>query len=226
MPEIDELQRALGYRFEQPGVLASALTHRSFGASHNERLEFLGDAVLGLVISERLYSQLPDFSEGQLSRTRSNLVRQESLHRVALKLRLPQHLRLGAGEVKSGGLERASILADAVEAIIGATYLDGGFAAAKAVVERLFADVDLRAQPQVSARDAKTALQEHLQGQRMALPSYKVTGISGPAHAQCFHVACEVPALHLTAQGSAESRKHAEQAAAHAMLELLQQPRS
>jgi ribonuclease-3 len=199
----------------------TALTHRSFGASHNERLEFLGDAVLGLAISERLYDQLPGFSEGQLSRTRANLVRQESLHRIALKLGLPKHVRLGAGEVKSGGLERPSILADAVEAIIGAVYLDAGFEQARALVQRLFADIDLKAQASVSARDAKTALQEHLQGRRLALPSYAVTDISGPAHSQVFHVSCEVPALKLRAEGQAESRKHAEQAAAQAMLALL-----
>lgn len=223
MPSIDSLQKTLGYSFDQPALLVTALTHRSFGANHNERLEFLGDAVLGLAISELLYAQLPDFSEGQLSRTRSNLVRQESLHRIALKLRLPQCLRLGAGEVKSGGLDRPSILADAVEAIIGAVYLTGGFTAAKDLVNRLFADVDLKGQTSVSARDAKTALQEHLQGKRMALPTYEVTGITGPAHAQCFHVSCDVPALKLKAQGEAESRKHAEQAAAQAMLALLEQ---
>ena len=225
MLSIDALQAELGFTFPEPTLLQTALTHRSFGANHNERLEFLGDAVLGLVISELLYGQLPEFSEGQLSRTRSNLVRQESLHRIALKLKLPKCLRLGSGEVKSGGLERPSILADAVEAIIGAVYLAGGFAAAKALVHRLFADVDLQRQANVSARDAKTALQEHLQGKRMALPTYQVTGISGPAHAQRFHVTCEVPALNLQAQGEAESRKHAEQAAAQAMLALLQQAR-
>ena len=223
MQSLDALQAQLGFSFADPKPLQTALTHRSFGANHNERLEFLGDAVLSLAISELLYGQLPDFSEGQLSRTRSNLVRQESLHRIALKLKLPQCLRLGAGEVKSGGLERPSILADAVEAIIGAVYLTGGFAEAKALVHRLFADVDLQRQANVSARDAKTALQEHLQGQRMALPTYAVTGISGPAHAQRFHVSCEVQALKLKAQGEAESRKHAEQAAAQAMLALLQQ---
>lgn len=220
---VEALEQALAHRFGNPTLLATALTHRSFGASHNERLEFLGDAVLGLAISERLYGQLPDFSEGQLSRTRANLVRQESLHRIALKLGLPQHMRLGAGEVKSGGLERPSILADAVEAIIGAVYLDAGFEQARALVHRLFADVDLQAQTKVSARDAKTALQEYLQGKRLALPSYAVTDITGPAHVQVFHVRCEVPALKLTAEGQAESRKHAEQAAAQAMLALLTQ---
>ena len=215
------LEPLLGHQFSDRSLLLTALTHRSFGANHNERLEFLGDSVLGLVISELLYAQLPDFSEGQLSRTRSNLVRQESLHRIALKLNLPKYLRLGAGEVKSGGLDRPSILADAVEAIIGAVYLTGGFVAAKDLVNRLFADVDLKAQTNVSARDAKTALQEHLQGKRMALPTYEVAGITGPAHAQRFHVSCEVPALKLKAQGEAESRKHAEQAAAQAMLALL-----
>ena len=222
MAATDALQVKLGFTFSEPKLLQTALTHRSFGANHNERLEFLGDAVLGLAISELLYGQLPEFSEGQLSRTRSNLVRQESLHRIALKLNLPQCLRLGSGEIKSGGLDRPSILADAVEAIIGAVYLTGGFAEAKALVHRLFADVDLKRQATVSARDAKTALQEHLQGKRMALPTYHVTGISGPAHAQRFHVSCEVQALGLQAQGEAESRKHAEQAAAQAMLALLQ----
>lgn len=219
----EPLSAALQLEFRDPTLLVTALTHRSFGASHNERLEFLGDAVLGVVISELLYGQLPDFSEGQLSRTRSNLVRQESLHRIALKLGLPSHLRLGAGEVKSGGLTRPSILADAVEAIIGAVYLDHGFAEARALVQRLFADVNLQAQTKVSARDAKTALQEHLQGKRMALPKYTVSGISGPAHAQVFHVSCEVPELSLQAQGDGESRKHAEQSAAQAMLALLTQ---
>lgn len=217
----ESLQAALGHMFADPALLATALTHRSFGASHNERLEFLGDAVLGLAISEQLYEQLPGFSEGQLSRTRANLVRQESLHRIALKLELPQHIRLGLGEAKSGGLERPSILADAVEAIIGAVCIDAGFEVARALVQRLFVDVDLKAQASVSARDAKTALQEHLQGRRLALPSYAVTHISGLAHAQVFHVSCEVPALRLRATGQADSRKRAEQAAAQAMLDML-----
>ena len=218
----ESLEAALKLGFRDPALLVTALTHRSFGASHNERLEFLGDAVLGLAISELLYGQQPDFSEGQLSRTRSNLVRQESLHRIALKLNLPKHVRLGAGEVKSGGLTRPSILADAVEAIIGAVYLDGGPAAADALVRRLFERVEISPAMSAAAKDAKTALQEWLQGRKMALPQYEVTQILGAAHRQTFEVACRVPQLDLEALGQGVSRRAAEQAAAATMLQMLE----
>ncbi|MBS7348914.1 MAG: ribonuclease III [Comamonas sp.] len=216
------LEQALGHQFSQPKLLRQALTHRSFSAEHNERLEFLGDSVLGLAISSLLYRKLSDQPEGDLSRVRSNLVREATLHRIASQLQLPQLLRLGEGEVKTGGRKRPSILADALEAIVGAVYLDAGYGAAEQVVHHLFEGIAIHPQMQAAAKDGKTALQEWLQARRMQLPEYTVQRIAGAAHQQTFEVACMIAALRLGSKGQGSSRRAAEQAAASAMLQLLQ----
>ncbi len=217
------LQQRLGHRFGQLALLDHALTHRSHGADHNERLEFLGDSVLNAAVADRVYRLLPHVPEGDLSRIRAHLVRQESLHRLALALDLSPHLRLGEGELKSGGAQRASILANALEAIIGAVYLDAGFDAASALVQRLLADVPLDPTQSSLAKDAKTALQEWLQGRRLPVPSYRVVATLGAAHRQTFDVECAVPDRGLAERGLGGSRRAAEQAAAAAMLERLRQ---
>lgn len=204
-----------------PAMLRRALTHRSFSADHNERLEFLGDAVLNLCVSSWLMQRLPDASEGELSRTRANLVNETALHALALKLGLPELLLLGEGERKTGGQQRASILADALEAIIGAVYLDGGFTAAQAVVELLLAGVDLSSTARAKAKDAKTSLQEWLQARRLSLPRYQLQEVHGAEHRQVFVVVCEVPELGKKAAGEGASRKAAEQQAAAQVLQSL-----
>jgi len=217
-----ELQTRLAYRFSNPALLARALTHRSYSADHNERLEFLGDSVLGLVVAHMLYEALGDLPEGDLSRVRAQLVRQDSLHKLALDLGLPGLLRLGEGEMRSGGPRRPSILADALEAVIGAVYLDGGFDAANALVRRLFERIKITPALLATARDAKTALQEWLQGRGMPLPHYEVVQVLGAAHLQTFEVACTVAPLGRRELGQGASRRAAEQAAAAAMLNVVQ----
>lgn len=216
------LQQRLQHSFHQPELLQQALTHRSFSADHYERLEFLGDSVLGLVMSDLLYQQLRQLPEGDLSRVRANLVREETLHKLALGLDLPGLVRLGEGETRSGGARRPSILADALEAIIGAVYLDAGFDAAHAVVKRLFAKVEFTASMTARDKDPKTALQELLQGRKYRLPVYTIVATTGLAHQQNFDVECVVPDLHLTERGLGASRRAAEQAAAAAMLQTIQ----
>ncbi|MGB3068718.1 MAG: ribonuclease III [Ottowia sp.] len=220
---LDTLQERLQHRFAAPALLARALTHRSFSADHNERLEFLGDSVLNLCVAHLLYEALADLPEGDLSRVRANLVKQDTLHRLALDLGLPEMLRLGEGELRSGGQRRPSILADALEALIGAVYLDAGFAAAQALVRRLFDRVEINPGMQAAAKDPKTALQEWLQGRKMHLPQYSVVDIHGAAHRQTFEVQCTISELNLQQTGSGASRRAGEQAAAAAMLKLLQQ---
>lgn len=215
------LQERLRHRFSDTSLLERALTHRSFSADHYERLEFLGDSVLGLAVSGMLYARLQHQSEGDLSRIRSNLVRQDTLCELAQGLGLPQLLRLGEGELRSGGQNRPSILADVLEALIGAVYLDAGFEAANALVLRLFAAVDLSPGQSVQSKDAKTALQEWLQGRKMKLPTYRVVGTSGQAHRQTFEVACEIQETGQTEHGTGASRRAAEQAAAARMLHIL-----
>ncbi|BCN40120.1 ribonuclease 3 [Alicycliphilus denitrificans] len=215
------LQQRLQHMFSDPSLLQRAVTHRSFSADHNERLEFLGDSVLNLAVSSLLFKRMQGLPEGELSRVRALLVRQESLHGIAVRLQLPQVLRLGEGESRSGGKMRPSILADALEAVIGAVYLDAGYEQAQALVHRLFEGVELSPRLQEAAKDAKTALQEWLQGRKMSLPQYRVVQTTGVAHKQVFHVACEVPALQLAERGSGASRRAAEQAAAAAMLAQL-----
>jgi len=216
------LEQRLHHRFADPALMQRALVHRSFSADHNERLEFLGDAVLNLAVASLLYERLGGGAEGDLSRVRSHLVREQTLHQIALALQLPQHLRLGEGEARSGGRQRASILADALEALVGAVYLDAGFATAARVVQHLFTpwagDV---AQLGAACKDAKTALQERIQGQRLPLPCYEVLATRGAAHSQRFEVQCSISALQLRSRGQGASRRAAEQAAAAAMLQLL-----
>jgi len=215
------LQQRLQHHFSDRRLIERAVTHRSFGAEHNERLEFLGDAVLELAISTLLFTRMQHVPEGELSRVRALLVRQDSLHRIALRLGLSKLLRLGEGEARSGGRERPSILADAVEALIGAVFLDGGYDAARALVERLFEGVRLDAHLQEVAKDAKTALQEWLQGRHMPLPRYAVVRVDGQAHHQVCEVECGVAQLRLIERGEGASRRAAEQVAAAAMLHRL-----
>lgn len=215
------LQERLGHRFRNVALLEQALTHRSFSSDHNERLEFLGDSVLSLAVSGLLFERLVRQSEGDLSRIRANLVKQDTLFQLADKLALSHVLRLGEGELRSGGQRRPSILADALEALIGAVYLDAGFAAAQALVLRLFEGVDLRPGQSVQGKDAKTALQEWLQGRKMKLPAYRVVGTSGEAHRQVFEVECEIHETGHQERGTGPSRRAAEQAAAAAMLQQL-----
>jgi ribonuclease-3 len=213
-----ELQRKLQHEFSNAALLTQALTHRSFSADHYERLEFLGDSVLNLAVSDLLYTRLGNLPEGDLSRVRANLVKQDTLHQLAVGLGLPDVMRLGEGEVRSGGQKRPSILADTLEAIIGAVYLDGGFAAAQALVHRLFKDVEINPAMDAIGKDAKTELQEWLQGRKMKLPLYKVVATIGAAHKQSFDVECEIPELRLSERGIGGSRRSGEQAAAAAML--------
>lgn len=217
------LQDRLQHRFSDPRLLARALTHRSFSAEHNERLEFLGDSVLNLAVSALLYDRLGQLPEGDLTKVRASLVRQEPLHRIATGLGLPQVIRLGEGELRTGGNQRPSILADALEAVIGAVYLDAGYLAAEAVVQRLFADVEIQPAMAQAAKDAKTELQEWLQGRKMKLPQYRVVGTLGAAHKQTFEVECESPDLGMAQRGIGTSRRSAEQAAASAMLLALKE---
>jgi ribonuclease-3 len=218
---IDALQQRLGYRFAQPRLLQRALTHRSFGADHNERLEFLGDAVLSITISAMLYERFSGSDEGDLTRVRAHLVREDSLHRVALQLGLPEVLRLSEGEARGGGAQRPSILADALEAILGAAFLDGGFEPAQALVRRLFGEVIASTEMDSWSKDPKTELQEWLQARRLAVPVYRIVATRGQAHAQTFEVECAVPALGLAEPGEGRSRRTAEQDAARRLLDIL-----
>lgn len=217
----DALQHNIGYRFSDPLLLARALTHRSFGADHNERLEFLGDAVLSLAISGLLFERFAGSDEGDLTRVRAHLVREDSLHRVAMQLGLPEVLKLGEGEARGGGAQRASILADALEALIGAAFLDGGFDAAQGVIRRLFGEIITTTDVASWTKDAKTELQEWLQARRLPVPVYRIHATRGQAHAQTFEVECAVPALRLTESGEGRSRRVAEQEAARRMLDAL-----
>jgi ribonuclease III len=220
-PRHDGLQRRLGHRFASPSLLTRALTHRSFGVEHNERLEFLGDAVLNLAISSLLYARFGDSDEGDLSRVRAHLVREDSLHRVALALGIPDVVRLSDGEMRGGGAARPSILADCVEAVIGAVYLDAGFDAARSLVQRLFGEVIDSTGVDNWAKDPKTELQEWLQARKLSVPTYSIRATRGQAHAQIFEVDCAVPALGLAEAGEGKSRRTAEQEAARRMLDVL-----
>jgi ribonuclease-3 len=212
------LQARLQHRFSEPRLLARALTHRSFSAEHNERLEFLGDSVLNLAVASLLYRKLEALPEGDLSRVRANLVKQDTLHHLAVALGLPDLLRLGEGESRSGGQRRPSILADALEAVIGAVHVDAGYQMAEALVHRLYDAVEITPHMPAAAKDAKTELQEWLQARHMRLPVYRVVGTLGAAHKQTFDVECEVTELGLVERGIGASRRAGEQAAAAAML--------
>jgi ribonuclease III len=214
----DALQQRLGHRFADPSLLLRALTHRSAGAEHNERLEFLGDAVLQTAISTLLYARFAGSDEGDLTRVRAHLVREDSLARVALALGLPDVLRLSEGEARGGGARRPSILADALEALIGAAFLDGGYASAHALVERLFGEPIASTDVDSWSKDAKTELQEWLQARKIPVPAYRIVATRGQSHAQTFDVECAVPTLGLAERGEGKSRRAAEQDAAQRML--------
>ncbi len=204
--------------FADAALLQRALTHRSAGAEHNERLEFLGDAVLQTAISALLYARFGASDEGDLTRVRAHLVREDSLARVALALNLPEVLRVSEGEARGGGARRPSILADALEALIGAAFLDAGYGAAQALVERLFGEVIAGTEVDSWSKDAKTELQEWLQARKLSVPAYRIVATRGQSHAQTFDVECAVPALGLAEHGEGKSRRAAEQDAARRML--------
>ena len=210
----ESLEKRLGYTFKDQTLLKLALTHRSHRAAHNERLEFLGDSVLNCAVGNLLYRQLKQFDEGDLSRVRSNLVRQQALHDIAQTLSLHQFLFLGEGELKSGGLRRPSILADALEALLGAIFLDGGFDEAARVIDGLYTPILKQVDPKTLGKDAKTLLQEFLQGLGLPLPVYSVVATHGAAHSQVFEVECAIAKLSITVLGSGASRRAAEQMAA------------
>ncbi|MFT6591323.1 MAG: ribonuclease-3 [Rhodoferax sp.] len=218
---LNALQDRLQHKFANLQLLTQAVTHRSFSQDHNERLEFLGDSVLSLAVADMLFERLSTLPEGDLSRVRANLVKQETLHQLALTLALPTVLRLGEGEARSGGHKRPSILADALEALIGAVYLDAGFTAAQALVQRLFKPLEINASMDAIGKDPKTELQEWLQGRKMNLPLYRVVGTQGAAHQQTFDVECEIIELNFSERGIGGSRRAGEQAAASAMLQTI-----
>lgn len=218
-----ELERRLGHSFRDPELALQALTHRSHGTPHNERLEFLGDSLLNCAVATLLYARFPGLPEGDLSRLRAALVNQSSLSALAAGLGLGERLRLGEGELKSGGFRRPSILADALEALLGAIYLDAGFDALRGSVERLLAGHLERRESLPIDKDPKTALQELLQGRKLQLPRYSVQRTVGEAHEQTFTVECRVDDLGLAASGQGASRRVAEQAAAEQVLASLEQ---
>jgi ribonuclease-3 len=220
------VRERLGYEPRDLALFRAALTHRSASGANNERLEFLGDAVLNLLIADCLYGSFPQATEGDLSRLRARLVSREPLAEIALSLGLGEMLQLGSGELRSGGFRRQSILADALEALCGAIYLDGGLAAAEPLITRLFAG-RIAALPSPEAlKDGKTRLQEYLQSRSLTLPRYVILGIEGEDHAQTFTVSCEVPGLALRVEGGGSSRRRAEQQAAARMLETIEAQRT
>jgi ribonuclease-3 len=221
--DLERLQREIGYRFSRPELLREALTHRSYGTPHNERLEFLGDSVVNCIVATELFARFDKLKEGELSRLRAHLVRQEALHRVAQAMGLGGFLRLGEGELRSGGFARPSILADAVEALIGAIYIDGGFAAAQQALRVLLAEPLAEIEPESFGKDPKTRLQELLQSRHVALPRYSVVSTRGAAHDQRFEVECRVPELSVRTLGAGASRRAAEQEAAQRAFEQLKE---
>jgi ribonuclease-3 len=222
--DLDRLLERLSYTFKDPSLIQRALTHRSAGKNHNERFEFLGDSVLGLVITEELFKLFPDATEGELSRMRASLVNGKVLAEIALELELGQYLLLGAGERKSGGKRRTSILSDAVEAIIAAVYLDSGLPDSNRVVKSMFQDRLRTDAFPTQQKDSKTRLQEYLQAAGLALPKYTVTETAGEAHDQTFTVECVVTPLKEPCFGSGKNKRLAEQAAAEKVLTLLEAP--
>lgn len=220
IPPVSQLYSSLGYTFQQPTLLDEALTHRSASARNNERLEFLGDALLNLVMAEYLFEHYPKASEGELSRLRASLVKGETLAELARSLKLGDWLNLGPGELKSGGFRRESILSDTMEAIFGAVYLDGGFVACRDLIVRLYRDWLVRLASASELKDPKTRLQEYLQARQQALPVYTVLEVRGEPHEQHFTVECAVADTRSVAAGS--SRRKAEQEAARQMLGQIQ----
>ena len=220
--DIELLQTRLGHTFRNAALLQQALTHRSHSSLHNERLEFLGDSVLNCVVASLLFDKFSKIDEGDLSRLRANLVKQQSLYEIAQRLELSQFLRLGEGELKSGGFRRPSILADTLEALFGAIYLDSGFDAAREVIRSMYVPILQTVDPKTLGKDAKTLLQEYLQGKKIPLPQYNVVATHGAAHNQEFEVECLVPKLDIQVFGTGGSRRAGEQAAAKLALEAVQ----
>ena len=216
---LETLEQALGHAFGEPVLLRQALTHRSYGQPHNERLEFLGDSVLNCAMASLLFERFGKLDEGDLSRLRSNLVKQQALVDIAHRLGLSRHLLLGEGELRSGGMRRPSILGDTVEALIGAIFIDAGFDRASDVIRALYDPILKSVDPRTLGKDAKTLLQEHLQGKKLPLPVYAVVATHGAAHNQTFEVECSVPKLGIQVLGSGGSRRAAEQAAARLALD-------
>jgi len=216
-----QLCRKLGHRFDDSALLDQALTHRSAANLNNERLEFLGDSVLGFIVSEQLWRTFPDANEGQLSRLRARLVKRDTLASIARELDLGSYLKLGAGELRSGGHSRDSILADSLEALIAAVYLDSGIQQARDMVLNLYRKRIEELSPETQGKDPKTRLQEYLQARQKSLPSYTIVNVSGEQHDQSFDVECRLDDLDLVTRGSGGSRRKAEQVAASCMLDLL-----
>jgi ribonuclease III len=216
--QLDSLQKRLGYQFNKLSLLKQALTHRSYASVNNERLEFLGDGALNFIVAHQLYQRFQKLSEGDLSRLRAQLVKEATLFEIAQTLKVGELLNLGEGELKSAGWRRPSILSDALEAIIGAAYLDGGFASAEALVLKLYADRLDNIDPKSIDKDAKSKLQEYLQSKKIDLPDYHVTSIEGEAHAQTFKVSCDIQKLSISTLGEGSSRRNAEQQAAEMAL--------
>jgi ribonuclease-3 len=208
------LERLIGHDFSNKALLTQALTHRSFGSTNNERLEFLGDGVLNFIIASQLYLKFPKLDEGDLSRLRAHLVKEPTLGELALTLNIGDALKLGEGELKSGGWRRPSVLADALEAMIGAVFLDAGFTAAESVVIKLFTPLIEKIDPKAIGKDPKSLLQEYLQSKKIDVPSYEVLAIEGEAHCQTFRVECRVAKFNIVTQGEGTSRRAAEQQAA------------
>ena len=222
MMDLTLLQNRLGHTFKDAALLQQALTHRSHSSLHNERLEFLGDSILNCVVASLLFERYTKIDEGDLSRLRANLVKQQSLYEIAQKLELSHFLRLGEGELKSGGFRRPSILADTLEALFGAVFLDAGFDAARKVIRTLYISILDTVDPKTLGKDAKTLLQEFLQGKKIALPQYNVVATHGAAHNQEFEIECLVPKLDIQVFGTGGSRRAGEQAAAKLALEAVQ----
>jgi len=220
--DVTLLQTRLGHNFKNAVLLQQALTHRSHSSVHNERLEFLGDSILNCVVASLLFDRYSKIDEGDLSRLRANLVKQQSLYEIAQRLELSQFLRLGEGELKSGGFRRPSILADTLEALFGAIYLDAGFDVARDVIRALYIPILDSVDPKTLGKDAKTLLQEYLQGKKIALPQYNVVATHGAAHNQEFEIECLVPKLDIQVFGTGGSRRAGEQAAAKLALEAVQ----
>jgi ribonuclease-3 len=218
---IERLSRVIGYDFSDKGVAERALTHRSAGSLNNERQEFLGDAILGFIVADALYHRFSEADEGQLSRLRASLVKRETLAGIARRLDLGQYLALGPGELRSGGQSRDSILADALEALFAAIYLDGGYQQARRVILDLFQEGVSQLSQEGPHKDPKTRLQEYLQARGWSLPSYRIIDVSGEPHLQSFRVECRIEELQLTVVGSGNSRRKAEQAAANQLLDRL-----
>ncbi len=220
---IHSLIKKLEYSFSNPSLLDEALTHRSYSSKNNERLEFLGDGILNFVIAHELFKSYPDVQEGDLSRLRANLVNKDSLAEIAGHLQLGEVIRLGSGELKSGGFRRPSILADAVESIFGAVYCDGGFEPCRELIVRLYANRLSLSMDLQSLKDPKTQLQELLQSRRYSLPEYQVLNITGQAHAQVFHVRCSIDKMKIEVKGEGKSRRKAEQIAASRAIVRIEQ---